>query len=238
MSRTLRAHVVCEGPTDLVVIEAALRSLIGPKVDLVVVLVQPEESALGRQLAGQQPNAHGAGWKGVRSRAREQQGNWGRFSSGPAMLRADVFIVHLDLDVTTDAEIETSWQCPPPPAEKLESELLGWLGESSRPAKTVLCLPSFDTEAWVLAALHPEILPNDEPECFRSTAEALLAKEKASGLRDKNRMVKRLAKGGFKKRPAIYRQRLEALQAGWPNASQRLAQARAFERQLAEVLES
>lgn len=101
----------------------------------------------------------------------------------------DVLIVHVDADVASktyasgnirDAPCEDlpcEAPCPPPDrtTNALRAVVLNWLGEHGCPPRVVLCTPSKNIEAWVLAALWPDnkMVQRDDWEC-RSNPERQL----------------------------------------------------------------
>jgi hypothetical protein len=165
MSEALRIALVAEGPTDKIIIEAALRAILGSR-SFMLKQVFPEESvAFGLM---------GTGWVGVYKwcHASAARGN-GSISGDGLIFGAgnyDLLILHLDGDVAgcnysdgslvplpSDEALPCERACPPPEAttDELRKVLLSWSGEASTPPRTVLCTPSKSTEAWVIALLFP-----------------------------------------------------------------------------------
>ena len=92
MSDPLRIALVAEGPTDGVVIEAALKAILGER-PFVLTQLQPEGSlAFG---------ALGAGWVGVYRWSRQSSGRGkGRLQNDALLFQTyDLLILHLDADV-------------------------------------------------------------------------------------------------------------------------------------------
>jgi hypothetical protein len=189
MSEALRVALVCEGPTDRIVINAAVSSLLGRR-DFQLSQLQPEESlAFGPT---------GTGWSGVYRWCR-QAANQGRGSlrNNPLFDSFDLLVLHLDADVADQTygsanitvpveDLPCQRPCPPPAdtTNLLRQVVLGWLSEDSIPPKTVLCIPSKSTEAWILAALHPAdlIVRSGTLECRDAPANLLSAKPAKSRL--------------------------------------------------------
>src|SRR5258708_3877478 len=175
-----RVGLVCEGPTDRIIINAAVASLLGGR-NFVLNQLQPEES-----IAFGPP---GTGWVGVYNWCRQAANQGGGSVGGsPLFDTYDVLFVHLDADVadetyargnivTTATDLPCSRPCPPPSdsTNNLRSVILSWLGEPALPPGTVFCLPSKSTEAWVLAALFPldAIVGSGRLECHDSPANFL-----------------------------------------------------------------
>ena len=184
MSDVLKVGLVCEGPTDRIVINAATASLLGDR-DFLLVQLQPEDSlAFG---------ATGTGWAGVYRWCRQAADQGGGSLRGNALFEFyDVLILHIDVDVTSrtyeSGNIVTSRSdlpCPPRPcppfsdsADLLRGVVLGWIGEGAIPPRAVFCTPSKSTEAWVLAALFPTdpVVLSGMLECHPAPANLISAK--------------------------------------------------------------
>jgi|HubBroStandDraft_6_1064221.scaffolds.fasta_scaffold470531_1 hypothetical protein len=160
MSDPLKVALVIEGPTDRVVIESVIPELLDGGAYITTTL-QPEGSnAFGRL---------GAGWGGVFRWCREAAESGGGSLSGEVLFENyDVLVIHLDADVAGKHyndygfpsgfdDLPCEEPCPPASAttDALRRVLLNWAGETQVPLRTVLCIPSKSTEAWVLAALFP-----------------------------------------------------------------------------------
>lgn len=160
MSEPLRVALVAEGPTDRIVIEAAIARMLGDR-SYVLRQLQPEASVAFGPL--------GTGWGGVyRWCLQATQRAGGALRDDPLFATYDLLVLHLDADVAdcnySDANISEpvndlpcAQPCPPPSAttDPLRKVLLRWAGETSTPPRTVLCTPSKSMEAWVLMALFP-----------------------------------------------------------------------------------
>jgi len=158
----VRIALVAEGPTDKVVIEAALKALL--QRPFVLTLLHPEAT---------RPDL-GAGWGGVFKWCYEfrQRGAAG-FEADPILGGFDLVIVHLDADVSHASYADYgAWmeqaasglpplpcaqKCPPPSdgVKALEAVLLAWLGIKEVGLKSLFCIPSMATEAWLCAAILP-----------------------------------------------------------------------------------
>jgi hypothetical protein len=165
MSDPLRIALVAEGPTDAVVIEATLRSMLDVR-SFVLKQVFPEDSAAFGPM--------GTGWVGVYRwcQAAATRGT-GSLSGDQLIFGAanyDLLLLHLDGDVAgyeyadgslvplpTDGTLPCAKACPPPTdtTDEMRKVLLSWCGETATPPKTVICMPSKSTEAWVVALLFP-----------------------------------------------------------------------------------
>lgn len=161
----LRIALVAEGLTDQVVIEAALRTLLtGP---FVLTLLQPEPT---RDWAGE-------GWCGVFKWCREVAGRGARsLETDPTLAGFDLFVIHVDADVASfnyadggpaldieaatlpDAGLPCDMPCPPAEdsVDALRTRIHAWLGTTATGARTVLCVPSKSTDAWMAAALFDD----------------------------------------------------------------------------------
>ena len=223
MSEPLRIAAAVEGPTDAIVLQAILRALLPDDPDFVFQTLQPETSAAFGTM--------GAGWVGIyrwsRQAAREDGGS---VSGSSALSNHDVLIVHVDADVASktyasgkirDApcdDLPCEQPCPPPDetTNALRAVVLNWLGEHEYPPRVVLCTPSKNIEAWVLAAVWPEnsLVRQDDWEC-RSNPEGQLA-----ALPKRRR---------FEKRQDDYRRKQSEIEKAWPKVSARLTEAKRFE---------
>ncbi|MBT9555871.1 MAG: hypothetical protein IV100_07580 [Myxococcales bacterium] len=161
----LRVALVAEGPTDAVVIEAALKALL-PR-SFVLTLLQPESTAIER----------GGGWGGVLRwcLAFAERGS-ATFEADPTMPGFDLFVIHADADVAecsygdvsrdvADIAERRGWSalpspqsCPPPgaSADVVRACLLDWAGLGQAGRKTVICVPSKAIDAWLVAAVLPD----------------------------------------------------------------------------------
>ncbi len=229
MSEPLRVAVVAEGPTDGIVIRAALAAIL-PDRPFVPVQLQPEGSlAFG---------STGGGWSGVYRWCKQavRRGS-GRLSGDLLTLgRFDIVVIHLDADVagktyrsanlapeTGDRTLPCEVPCPPAAStcDALRAVLLSWCGESTTPARVVLCVPSKSTETWVVST----VFPNDKLaraacfECYPSPEERLKLQPK------------RLR---FAKSQPEYQDQASAIQAAWARVAtpDKLGQAHRFQEDL------
>jgi hypothetical protein len=169
----LRIALVAEGPTDYVIIEAALKAFLPQP--FILTQLQPEAT---------KPEI-GGGWGGVLkwcSMASERF--QGPIDQDPTLLGFDLLIIHLDVDVSTFnyadcgehvallaqqkgwASLPCALVCPPVDStvQALQAVITSWLGQSSL-GGAVLCLPAQSSGTWLAAALldaaHP-LLRNTE----------------------------------------------------------------------------
>jgi hypothetical protein len=228
MSDPLRIGLVAEGITDKLVIQAAIESLLGER-RFILRLLQPEESLpFGLSIPSL---SQGKGWGGVYLWSQGvRQRNGGRLDGDILFSDSgyDILIVHLDADVAgknySDCEINDPTgdlpceeQCPPPSAttDRLRAVLLRWLGETTIPAKTVLCTPSKSCETWVIAALFPDdsVMIQKGWECHPKPESRLGTKPKAQ------RVTK--SKAGYE---AVQ----DGISAAWPRLRAELSEAERF----------
>jgi len=220
VSKALRIALVAEGPTDKVLIEAAISALLGQRT-FILKQLQPEESlAFG---------AMGTGWGGVYKWCRQAASRaGGALRNDVLFLTYDLLVLHLDADVAdknypeagvveTIQDLPCVEPCPPPSAttDRLRRVLLRWGGESATPPRTVLCTPSKSADAWVLKALFP----NDS-----AVRAAHLECDPNPGVRfTQQPIAKRITKG-----LRDYQNRAAAFQEAWPRISSNLSEARRF----------
>lgn len=175
MSDPLRVAFVTEGPTDLVLLQAAVRALLGGK-DFEPIRLRPEVDESLRAKSA-------SGWGGVYFWCRQMvEQAAGPASNNPLFAMGEtIVVIQVDADIArrsyADYEITNApnddlpceQPCPPPSAttDALRSVLLGWLGESSVPPGAVLCIPSKNIETWLLVGLFPENeqVAKDNVEC-------------------------------------------------------------------------
>jgi hypothetical protein len=233
MSDPLRIALVAEGPTDGVVLEAALRAVLGEK-PFVLNHLQPEGSlAFGPR---------GGGWVGVYRWCKQAaMRGGGRLGQDQLLFGLhDALVIHTDADVAgrtygdgaiepglSDLALPCELACPPAYAttNALRRVVLSWCGEKVQPARTVLCLPSKSTEAWVVAALYPD----DAAVGAALPFECYARPETRLGLQPKRHRIR--------KSVSDYRERAAAIHRGWGRiaAPGALGQAQRFQ---AEMLEA
>jgi len=157
----LRVALIAEGPTDSLLIAAALRGILAPRA-FTLTLLQPEPT---------RPQM-GTGWCGVFKWCRDFAArSLASLEEDPTLPGFDLFVVHLDTDVAdkTYADggpaleraaaglpaLPCSHPCLPPTgaADALRVRLLAWLGVAGLGPKTVLCVPSKAIEAWLAAGV-------------------------------------------------------------------------------------
>jgi hypothetical protein len=224
MSNPLRVALVAEGPTDGVVIEAALRSMLNGRPFVLNQIFPATSIAFGPL---------GTGWVGVYRWCHESATRGGGSLSGDQLIfgtgNYDLLVLHLDGDVAgfdyahgsltplpTDGALPCESHCPPPSdtTNELRQVLLSWCGETTTPPRTVVCMPSKSTEAWVVASLFP----NDQAialgiECYANPESRLGQQPAAVRIRKKKR---------------DYQRRAEKLEQAWPRISAPSALGEAF----------
>jgi hypothetical protein len=137
----MHVGIVCEGPTDYVVLREVCRAVLAGKGHRYT-LLQPDKDALMQK----DPAAFGSGWQGVRAFLQQ---------TGVTLVASvhDVLVVHLDADIRhlhavkahlgrETTEDELSLLC-----DHIKSWFPGPL-----PAKLVIVIPREATEAWLVAA--------------------------------------------------------------------------------------
>lgn len=217
-------QVVCEGVTDFIVIEAAVKALF-PGKGIVLTMIQPDTSEVFRTLG-----SHGGGWKGVRSWCKQVLPLFG-LSAAPKAL-----ILHVDADVADDPEVACAQNCPPASATTTALKQFvtrDWCA-GSVPKQVVFCTPSKNSEAWVLQALYPtdkevragiECRPKPEMLLAGKPAAERMVRKKISD--QSGRMVTK-----YKKDPARYRERQSDITAKWPAVRTGCSEADLFSREL------
>lgn len=226
MSEPLRLALVAEGPTDRVVIEAAISSMLDPR-PFILNQLQPEESLAFFPTGGF--GQFGGGWGGVYRWCRQATArSGGSLDADPLFEFHDILVIHLDADVAdktynsaniqdNSGDLPCAQPCPPPRAttDRLMRVLLRWVGEIGPPDRTVLCTPSKSTEAWVLAAL----LPND-PAVLGGNLECLQHPE--------NRFGQQPIESRVYKSESDYDSHRDSLREAWLTVTEICTEARRF----------
>lgn len=219
MSEALRLALVAEGPTDRVLIDAAISRVLEER-PFILIQLQPEGSLAFGPLGG--------GWGGVYRWCNQAVERDGSLSNDPLFSSYDLLILHLDADVADadydDANIQDAAgdlpcarPCPPPRAttNRLRRVLLRWVGETKPPDRTVFCTPSKSTEAWVLAA------------CFPSDREV-----RGGGLEclhnPESRLAQQPVRKRIKKSVSDYEKHKDSLREAWPRVTEICTEAWRF----------
>ena len=232
MSEPLRVALVAEGPTDGVVIRAALRAILGERL-FVLTQIFPEGSITF--------GATGSGWVGVYKWCHQAvaRGNGRLRNDALVFENYDLLLLHLDADVAganygqgsiqplaSDGPLQCERQCPPASdtTTALRSVLLSWCGEQAVPDRCVVCIPSKSTEAWVLASLFPtDHAVLQGIECHPDPA---------------SRLAQQPAANRIHKRRRDYLEQEDALKSAWPNIAGPggLSEARRFQTEFLAML--
>jgi hypothetical protein len=149
--------LVAEGPTDYVIVEAALKAVL--EMPFVLALLQPEPT---------RPQS-GSGWCGVLKWCVEtgQRVN-GQVESDPLLARFDLIIIQIDTDIVRNAygdcgvhtaglAAQHGWEplpdpvvCPPAAdaAAAVRRAVGNWLAPAFPGPRTVICLPRPRMPGW------------------------------------------------------------------------------------------
>lgn len=236
-SRIWRVAVVAEGPTDHIVIEAIIASLLADTdADFELQTLQPDGSAA----FGSGFGPKGAGWGGVYRWCRQAaEDGRGSVSGSLVLSQYDLLIVHVDADVA-DAkyisagiksplhnDLPCSQPCPPPrhTTDALRTVILRWLGENACPPRVILCTPSKSMDTWVLTALFPDrgTFQQQDWECHPKPD----GKISILPLRIRRR---------FKKDKEYFQLKQPQISEVWPHVSDTLTEAQRFTEKLTEEL--
>ena len=231
MSEPLRIALVAEGPTDGIVIEAALQAILY-KRSFILKQIFPEGSDTFGEM--------GTGWAGVYRWCRQSARRGGALS-GDALLfqNYDLLVLHLDADVAGDSyargsitptaadhTLPCAQPCPPAAdtVNAIRRVLLSWCGETTTPPRTVFCTPSKSTEAWVIAALFPaDKSMKSDIECYADPA---------------SRLAQQPAKTRIRKNRRDYQNRAVEFSEAWPRlaATNSLSEARRFQSEFSAAI--
>jgi hypothetical protein len=202
MSDTVAIRVVCEGPTDTLVIQSAVKAL---GVEVVITQIQPEDNS---NLLG----GFGGGWKGVRGWCQSAVATKGLEVT---LANARALVVHVDADIAYDKEISCAKPCPPAQdtTDAVRATVLAWLGAAPEDRRILLCVPAMATEAWVFCALFAKDRMTTGIECRREPAALLVPKKPKLVAKKGNRYIKDRVE---------YAQVFNQLVAGWQDPIPRL----------------
>ena len=205
-----RVYYVTEGPTDQIFIEGLVSHWLDGE-DFVSRHIQPPSSAYVDGLDSNLSN----GWKGVRDWCSWRRAG-GAAGRDEALLQADCLIIHIDADVATDPDFKQpifNGGCPPAKirCDWIREHLISLLG-GVLPSNVVLCVPSQDTEAWVLCALYPDDADGNLPIECRETPGTLL-------IQKPHRLV-RHKEGKLKKATDKYKFYLKSIVNGWSHCTE------------------
>jgi hypothetical protein len=219
----LRVALVCEGKTDEILIEAALKALLPRPFVMTVLQPEPIRPVLG------------TGWGGVLRWCDEfAKRGYPQLEDDPTMPGFDLFVIHVDADVADKSDsdygpesarvaVERGWPtlpmtvaCPPPTGsvDAVRACLLAWAKMRAPGPKTVLCVPSKAVEAWLTAALF-------------NHGNALLAGLECNSNLEAQLRTLRMAER-IKKTPRDYRARVQSVTGNWSVVRQRCSQAERF----------
>ena len=234
MSDPLRVAAAVEGPTDAIVLRAVLDRLLAD-TEFEFQTLQPDGSAA----FGSAPFARtGVGWGGVYRWARQSATEGGGSVAGSSVLsNHDLLIVHVDADVagTTyssasirqplSQDLPCERDCPPADdtTNALRRVVLRWLGLRRSVPQLILCTPSKNTEAWVVAAMWPDnpVMQRGDWECHSNPQGQLRALPRARR---------------FAKNASDYRAKQSEIAAAWPSVSAQCAEAARFTQEFRAAL--
>ncbi len=219
MSKVLRVGYVVEGKTDYIVLDALVEYFLGNK-DYVPTQIQPPTS----EYANHQ-GPLGGGWKGVLKWCEQGGATPDGFVQSLPLLHYDYLIIHVDADIAIATELQArGFSAPCPPAkdtcDRLRHHLIALLGNPLS-AKVLLCIPAQCMEAWVFAALHPDLVASFQPiECRQEVERLLIGKP--------DRLV-RDHEGRARKDAQRYEKVAHRIAAGWPQAITACPEAQYFD---------
>ncbi len=218
-SEALRVALIVEGPTDEVVIAAALDAILDDDLDFVVTRVQPQASDAFKGY-GQ----YGGGWRGVLRKCGEIGARGGPRDAG-LLANYDIIVVHLDGDVAEEREVALAQPCPPAraTADALRTLVATKLTPRGPEAAVVIAVPMKEIEAWLLPIFRAsEAAPECDLECVEKPSHQFLGgKPKLARRQD----------GDIKKIRTRYEKVAREIERGWPQA-RTLGEAARFEAEL------
>jgi hypothetical protein len=226
-----RIALISEGLTDLIVIEAALKAIL--QRPFVLSQLQPEST---------RPEM-GGGWCGVFKWCQEfRLRGTASIEADPTLSQFDLVVVHLDADVADKhylncgqavalaanplQALPCARPCPPPAdtVAALEQVLLSWLGIAATGPKSLFCIPSKTSDAWLAAAALPAghaLLTGLECNLNLETSLAQLPRTQR-----------------IKKSVPEYRKHAGAVKSQWEQVKRHCAQAALFEQQVKMIAQA
>jgi len=184
LSRSRVAGLVCEGPTDVPILEELITRL-WPEVETVLTL-QPEVDEAGR------PTGTMSGWTAVKAWCEQNASHLETILRPGIGDDLDLLVIALDVDIAIDARIvDHPSRKTPYDGKRLCTKVKEWLSEGRArrlPRELVIALPAMSIEAWALAALFPG---EKRPETLASPA-TVLANRKKLRIRDDGSVAKDL----------------------------------------------
>lgn len=237
MSEPLRVALVVEGPTDTIMLKQVIRRFLNGS-DFITDVLQPEMSEAFRVTPGED-----GGWAGVcRWCIQTAEQGEGGINGNPLFASHDLLILQLDADVAScaysDGHIREPFPsgalpceepCPPPSAttDRLREVMLSWIGESTVPPQTVMCIPSKALETWILVGLFPNdaVAKREYVECHENPAHVLQSKP----------LRYRLVRSGQKKIEK-YEEFAPAFAKNWADVKNKCAEALRFEEEFLQAI--
>ena len=215
MSDLPRVGLVAEGPTDFVILVAALDAILG---EVVPRFFQPPGDRIDATTVGGAAGTYGGGWKGVRAWCRDARAN-GQWDE--AVTGNQAVVVHVDADIAGDPEIDVERPCPPAvdTVDALRPVVAAWIGPPLD-ARCVFCIPSKASDAWLVAALKlagPEVEHDPNP---------------AANLRGVGGRPKAVTGAKPDKHAAGYRRLASHVREQWAHVTTTCTQAARFEAEL------
>ncbi|MDF2155007.1 hypothetical protein [Vibrio sp. CAU 1672] len=226
----LRIALVAEGPTDYVIIEAALKAFL--PCTFILNQLQPEAT---------KPEM-GNGWGGVLKWCSMADDRFaGPIDQDPTLNSYDLIIIHLDVDVSTFQYMNCGWETALKAEEKgwlalpcvqadkpisetvntLRQVLESWLGQASV-GSGIVCLPAQSSGTWLAAAL----LDSEHP----------LLKDAESDIDLENKLGRLPKALRVKKTKREYMLKAPELTSGWGKVKDICIQAGQFEVDVLEAI--
>ena len=224
----LRVALIAEGPTDAVIIEAALKAILSEPFTLAVLQPEPTRPQLG------------TGWCGVFNWCREFGGRaQPELEADPTLPGFDLFVIHVDADVADKSYADggpavesaavgmpllpCAQPCPPAAgsADEMRVRLLAWLGLARVKPRTVLCVPSKSTESWLAAGVL------NAPHTLLGGVECDLALERRLAALPIERRIRKKAREYVAHAPTVTRK--------WGFVSAKCSQAERFGKEVLAV---
>lgn len=139
------AAVVCEGPTDFVVLKELLYRICS-KLDDVIPL-QPE---------GDETSFEAGGWLLVKKWCQDNGPKLSSFLGHRYGDPIDILLIHVDGDIAASLGIDVQGRAAKEIAQDVCKTVKSWLGHPPRllPPQVIITIPMESTETWIVAGLE------------------------------------------------------------------------------------
>lgn len=212
--------VIAEGPTDYLVLEAAIQRIL-PEAEVLPLHPEFDESGL---MSGSREGVS-FGWRGVKAFCQTISGAVDNFMRTDLNRPIDCLVVHVDCSMADKIGVERPCPDPMDTARALKSAVFrDWLGEDEDTGRLLIATPSKEIESWIVAGLQIDRCSQEHIECDKGVAMELVH---AGILRMKN--------GTPKKSQRIYREFVIEFAQNWHLVASSCSTAADFENHMSQL---